>query len=250
MSKYQQKTNSEINPSKLTASHLTPEVCSADHPSDNGWLGVKQRRNVPLKGKQGLSGRVVTAVEKAQTSVGFWQCVVSRRQRGRERKKKKVVSVHMAKKELQHKPEMTVCGWAACRGGSTSLWGLALAKASWIKGKVLQESGGRSVWQQLLPIVYGNELRAGKKLNLQGSGRLIFVYVQIWFLNRSDLCFFQTILLISQWLRARSRWDSLAEVKTIAFVLKRKLLFFLSRKQISEKYGDFSFPSEKHNFFK
>lgn len=125
--------------------------------------------------------------------------------------------------------------------------GSGMAKASWIRAKCWGV-WGRSVWQQLLPIVHGNELRAGKKPNLQESGRLIFVYMQIWFLSKSDLCFFQTILLISQWLRACSRWDSLAEVETIAFVLKRKLLFFLSRKLISGKYDDFSFPSETQLF--
>ena len=41
--------------------------------------------------------------------------------RGRERKKQNKwgCSVHMAKRELQHKrhqPEITACGWTACRG--------------------------------------------------------------------------------------------------------------------------------------
>lgn len=79
--------------------------------------------------------------------------------------------------------------------GSTSFWGLALAKSLLDKGKVLQESGGKPVWKQVLPVVHGNKLRTGKEPNFQ---TLIFVYVQIWFMSKSDLCFFQTILLISQ----------------------------------------------------
>lgn len=59
-----------------------------------------------------------------------------------------------------------------CLSGSTSLWGLAVAKSLLDKGKLLQESAGRPVWQQVLPIVHGNDLGTGKEPNLQGRGRL------------------------------------------------------------------------------
>lgn len=50
------------------------------------------------------------------------------------------------------------------REGSTSLWKLALAKSLLDKGKVLQESGGGSVQQQVLPIVQETNGGQGRSL--------------------------------------------------------------------------------------
>lgn len=61
---------------------------------------------------------MVTAVKRHRPMWGS-DSVLCSEDRGRERKRKneRGVSMYMTKRELQRKPEITACGWAAGQGG-------------------------------------------------------------------------------------------------------------------------------------
>lgn len=98
--------------------------------------------------------------------------------------------MYMAKKELQHKPEIPECGWAACRE-APAFGGWQWPKASWIKGnccRSLREdlSGSRCyplsmemIWGQGRSLIY----REGADSNFCLCAELVSEQIRVMLLS-------------------------------------------------------------------